>query len=72
MRDRNYGIGFLGDRVTGVRPDGRTPAYHTETPTGLLRPITRSVKTEFSIVQTGVLFQSVKVEPGASSRVTII
>ncbi len=24
MRDRNYGIGFLRDRVTGVRPDGRT------------------------------------------------
>ncbi len=31
-------IGFLGNRIAGVRPNGRTPAYHTETPNGVAPP----------------------------------
>ena len=80
MRDRNYGIVFLAIALQGYGWR-RTPAYHTGTPTGLLRRNTQSektvfaimrVKAKFSIVQTGGLFQSVRVEPGASSRVALI
>ena len=72
VRDRNYGIGFLGDRIAGVRPDGRTGCLPYGNPYGVAPPQYAERKAVFSIVQTGGLFSSVKVEPGASSRVTLI
>ena len=62
VRDRNYGIGFFGDRIAGVRPDGRTGCLPYGNPYGVAPPQYAECKTEFSIVQTGGIFRSVKAE----------
>ncbi len=71
MRDRNYGIGFWGDRIAGVRL-APNPCLPYGNPYGVAPLQDAECKTEFSIVKIVELFQSVKVEPGASSRVTLI